>query len=100
MAKPPAGAPWAPVEYDRIIAMAVKAMERGDATPEQAQIGLRWILYRACRVNDMSFHPDNDRWTSFAEGMRHVGNQIRKMIGLDMSVFDTSGNPREQPKDK
>jgi hypothetical protein len=75
----------------------MKALLAGNANEGQQKRALDWIITKACGTYDMSFRagPDGDRETSFAEGKRHVGNQIIKLMKLSVNRKD--GNPKENP---
>ena len=87
-----ANGPWMPAVYELADASAIQAMQRGDATPEQQQRALRWIIENACGTYDMSYHPGEEgkRDTDFAEGKRFVGSQIVKMLKLNLSLLRRS----------
>lgn len=83
---PPADA-WAPAVYDKHDVRAFQALAAGVASKEQQQVVVRWLLYRGCRVYDVSFRPggrEGERATDFAEGRRFVGQQIVKLINMDI----------------
>lgn len=72
----------APVEYDKETLHAVMAVREGNASAGQQRRAMQWIEYVVCDVEGMSYHEQNEggeRATSFHEGRRFVGNQIRKM---------------------
>lgn len=96
--KPPPGASWKPAEWDVPDAGAVQALARGEASPEQQRRALDWIITAAGGTYDLSFNPDSDRATAFAEGRRFVGLQIVKLIKLNLSQYRTAkgGAPDEQ----
>jgi hypothetical protein len=88
--KPRVVGPWEPVKWENSDAAAVQALYRGDATADQQRRALTWILETAAATYDMSFRPgglDGARASDFAEGRRFVGNQIRKLIVLNLSAF-------------
>ena len=85
--KPPIGAPYAPPPYKIEDAGAIQALHRGDASPDQQQRALKWIIEQACATYDMSFSPDNPHWTSFAEGRRMAGNQVVKLLKLNLATL-------------
>lgn len=77
--------PWKPPEWQNADAQAVKALARGDATPEQQRRALDWIIREACATYEFAFHPGaNDRETNLALGRQMVGQQIVKLINLDL----------------
>lgn len=82
-----------PPPYRVLHVAAVQALARGDASPHQQQEALRWIIEQAAGTYDLSFTPDSDRGTSFAEGRRFVGLQIVKLTKLDKETMkdDTNG---------
>lgn len=52
-------------------------------TDEAGRLALDWIIRELCRVEDMSFRPDDkggERETAFAEGRRFVGNELARVI--------------------
>lgn len=85
--KPPAGAPWAPTPWEPADVGAIQALAAGEATPEQQKRALTWIVERACDTYGMSYRPDSDRDTTFAEGKRYVGLQVVKMTKLNLAAI-------------
>lgn len=75
--------PWKPAEYKPADAGALKALVAGQATDEQQQGALKFIVEVLCRHDEMSYFPDSDRDTAFAEGRRFVGNQIVKLLKIN-----------------
>lgn len=84
--KPPAG-PHHPPAWEPKHAAAFQALERGEASDHQQKLALEWLMIRACGINDLSYWPDSERATSFAEGKRFVGLQVVKMLSLNTAVF-------------
>lgn len=72
-----------PPPYAVLHIASMQALARGEASPHQQQAALKWIIEQAAATYDLSFSPDSDRGTSFAEGRRFVGLQIVKMLKLD-----------------
>lgn len=64
---------------------AIKGLAAGTASPEQQQRALKWIIEQACATYDLSYRPDSDRETAFAEGRRFVGLQLVKALKIDLS---------------
>ena len=62
--------------------VAIKAVERGEATPQQQQAAIACIVKQISDRDSMSFKtgPDGDRETAFAEGKRYVGNKIVDIV--------------------
>lgn len=72
-----------PPDYDIADVEAFQALQRGDASPHLQRRALDWIINKAAGTYDLSFSPDSDRLTNFAEGRRYVGLQVVKMLALD-----------------
>lgn len=86
--------PWGVTPYEVADISAIQALERGDATPEQQRRAIKWIVETACGTYDLSFRPGDDgrRNTDFAEGKRHVGLNIVKMLRLNVSLLRRKNN--------
>lgn len=76
-----------PSDYDLADAHALQQLLAGAASPEEQKRALEWIIKDACGVYDETFFPgeDGSRLTTFAEGKRHVGLQIVKLLNLALS---------------
>jgi hypothetical protein len=85
MAKPKGSAPWMPTNYDIADTAALQAMKRGEATPDQQVRAMEFILAAVCDRHGMSYRPDNQFDTAFAEGKRWVANQIVKICSMPLS---------------
>jgi len=83
-------APWKPVEYELADAGALQALYRGDATKEQQQRALKYIIESIAGTYEFSYRPggqDGDRDTAFALGRVFVGQQIVKLLKLNLSIL-------------
>lgn len=80
----PKNAPWYPPAYELADVRALKNLSAGNASPEQQQRALKWLVENACGTYDLSYRPTSDRDTAFAEGRRFVGLQIVKMLHLNL----------------
>lgn len=94
MKKPPAGAAWAPVPYEIDDVGAIQALNRGDATPEQQQRALRYIVETAAGTYDLSYRPDSERDTAFAEGRRFVGLTVVKLTKINLQLLRKNADAR------
>lgn len=84
--------PWLPPHYELADAGAIQALHRGEATPEQQQRALKWIIEHACKTYDMPYRPGGDdgrRDTDFALGRQFVGQQIVKLLKLNLAMMRT-----------
>lgn len=93
--KPPPGAPWAPTEYELSDVGAIQAMAKGEARSDQQQQALRFIVEQICKVYDLSYRPDSERDTAFAEGKRFVGTQIVKFTKLNVALLRKTDGRRD-----
>lgn len=84
-------APYMPPQYeDRDIA-AIQALAKGEADQIEQQRALKWIIEECCKTYDMSYRPENQTDTVFAEGKRYVGNEIIKMTKLKIGMLKKAG---------
>jgi hypothetical protein len=101
MPKKPDGIPppYLPFNWagDRAGTAAIKALDRGDATPEQQRLALTTIIEGICGYYDLSYRPNNEHDTSFAEGKRFVGGQLVKLTKLNINRIERAirGEPSE-----
>lgn len=73
---------WMPVTYTAQQVRLIQALNRGDATPQMQQDALKFIINDLARTYDMSFRPESERDTCFAEGRRFVGLQLVTCLHL------------------
>lgn len=79
--------PFLRCDYDLPVVSAIQALQRGDASPEQQQAALNWIVNQAAATYGTSFQLEGDRETAFAEGRRYVGTQIVKLTKLSLNAL-------------
>lgn len=91
MAKKEAPAPYASAIAPAHITGALKALSNGNANDGQQKNALKWIIEDLCGTYDMSFRPASVRDSDFAEGKRHVGNQIVRQLKLKTPERRTAG---------
>jgi hypothetical protein len=72
--------------------MAIKALFVGNATGDQQIRAMKWIIEDVCRTYDLSFRPDSERDTCFAEGKRHVGMEIVKALKVNTEIIRKTDN--------
>lgn len=92
MKKIPRKEPYHPAEYDLADIMAIKALAVGEASPEQQKRAMQWLVEIVCGTYDLSYKPDSDRNTAFAEGKRFIGLQIVKAVRLNTEIIRRSEN--------
>lgn len=89
--------PWVPAAWGKADAYAIKAVAAGNASEAQQKRAMQWVL-GACGLRDLSFRPDSDRATAFAEGKRFVGLQIAKLLELPAGVIEAADRAANKPK--
>jgi hypothetical protein len=96
--KKPSSAPWKPTEWEPADVAAIQALVRGDASPEQQRRAVDYIIKDIAGTYDLSYRPDSERDSTFAEGKRFVGLQIVKAINLNLAAIRQakSKTPQEQ----
>lgn len=79
--------PYFMCPWDVPVAAAAQALQRGDATPEQQKMFLKWLVHTAAGTYEVTFHPESDRASAFAEGRRFVGTQCTKLLAISTASF-------------
>lgn len=94
MIKPPE--PYLPYKWAENLPLvfALKAMNKGEASAAQQKLVLAELM-TITGYYDLSYRPDSDRDTAFAEGKRFVGAQLVKLINLTPDVIETSKSKRK-----
>lgn len=84
-------APWKPAPWTDEDAGALQALYRGSAEPHQQKAALDYIINTLCGTYDAHFHagPDGARNTDFALGRAFAGQQIVKMLKLNLTALRT-----------
>lgn len=92
-------APYEPYEWaDNLpLVYALKALHEGKATDEQQRLVINGLM-GITAYYDLSYRPNSERDTSFAEGKRFVGSQIVKMINLTSDVIEKSKRRKQTKK--
>jgi hypothetical protein len=90
--------PWFPFKWHEHLQAiyALKALQAGEATKDQQQVALDFLIKNLCATYDMSYMPDSDRDTAFAEGKRWVGNQVIKLLKLTGEELDKARQEAER----
>lgn len=89
--------PWHPAEWELADAAALKALASGTADKHQQVRAIRWIVERAAMTYDQAFVPGSADVTAFIEGRRSVGNQIVKLVNLDLVALKKAASGRKAP---
>ena len=88
--------PWLPPNFELHHVAALQALSRGQANEDQQKEALDWIITECCKTYDMSYRPDSDRDTAFAEGKRFVGANIVRLLKTSTAKLRGDNNS-EQP---
>lgn len=86
-----ADGPHIPAAYDLADASAIQALHRGEASADQQQRALRWLIEKCADTYNLHFYP-SDRETAFALGRAFAGQQIVKLVKLDLSSLRRQSN--------
>ena len=92
--KLPLGTPWAPAAWEPADVVAVNALNAGTADPEQQKRALRWIIEVCAGAYEFHYHP-SERDTAFALGRGFVGQQIVKLLRLNVSRMRRTENDND-----
>ena len=86
-----ANAPWLPVPWTDETAGAIQALAAGRAAEHQQKMALDYIINIASGTYDAHYHPgpDGQRNTDFALGRAFVGQQIVKLLKLNLTALRT-----------
>lgn len=95
--KKPSSHPYMPPLWEPADIAAIQALQRGDASPDQQRRALDYIVTLA-GTYDLSYRPDSDRDTTFAEGKRFVGLQIVKALKLNLAAIRQAKSTQETGK--
>lgn len=76
--------PFIPAPYGLVEASALQAMQLGEASAHQQQLVLKWIIEVAAGAYEFQYYP-SDRDTAFALGRGFVGQQLVKLLHLNLS---------------
>jgi hypothetical protein len=95
--KPQSYGPHVPPAWEIPDAGAIQALARGDASSDQQRRAIEFIVNSLCGTYDLSYRPESERATCFAEGRRFVGTQIVKLTKINLSKMRQAhgGQPDE-----
>ena len=84
---PQSQAAHVPPQWDPADVRAIQSLAAGEATPEMQKRALNFLINKACLTYDLSYRPDSDRETVFAEGRRFVGLQLVKLLNINLAAI-------------
>jgi hypothetical protein len=82
-------AAWLPWDWGASLpdAHAIQAVMDGRADEEQQKRAIRAIVEGVCQTYELSYSPDSELDTVFAEGKRFVGLQLVTLMRLNISTI-------------
>lgn len=81
-----AAGPHIPPQWELADASAIQALVDGRAEPHQQQRAIQWIVNHAAGTYEFNYYP-TDRDTSFALGRAFVGQQVVKLMRVNLSAL-------------
>ena len=78
--------PHIPPDWEIADASAIQALVDGTAEPHQQKRAVQWIVERAAGTYEFNYYP-SDRDTAFALGRSFVGQQIVKLMRINISAM-------------
>lgn len=84
----PTREPWHPAPWDNGDAVAIQALERGEATADQQKRALAWIINAAAMTYDETFVAGQQDVTAFLAGRRSVGTQVVKLLRINTRALE------------
>lgn len=91
-----ANGPFIPAPYELADASSFQALQRGEATPEQQRRALDWLITAGAGAYEFHYYP-SDRDTAFALGRAFVGQQIIKLLKLNLMSLRRERNASPSP---
>ena len=85
---------WMPWDWSQDIpgASAIQAVAEGKADEEQQKRAIKAIVEGLCQTYELSYSPDSERDSAFAEGKRFVGLQLAKLLRLNLNALKRTSN--------
>lgn len=82
--------PWLPVPWTDETAGALQALEQGRAAEHQQKLALDFIINGICDTYGFHFYADSQNNTNFALGRAFAGQQIVKILKLNLTALRTT----------
>lgn len=86
---------WRIPDYDIADVAAIQALSKGVATPDQQKRALDWIILKASMTYDNPFDLDSAHISAHYAGRMFVGQQIVKLVKLNINVLKKKENLHE-----
>ena len=94
----PKAEPHLPPDYDEDTILAIRAWSLGAANPEQQKLAWHYVMYltnASEEFADLSYRPGEQGAlaTAFAEGKRHPGLALRKLMRPELTPIGKQAVP-------
>lgn len=76
-----------PAQWEPADVRAIQSLASGEATPEMQKRALDFMINKICQTYDLSYRPESDRETVFAEGRRFTGLQLVKLLSINLAAI-------------
>lgn len=73
---------------------SIQALVTGTANPEQQKRAINFIVNKVCLTYDMPYRPESQRDTDFLLGRMFVGQQIVKLMKINLNRIKEKTNGR------
>ena len=83
--------PWHPYTWEPADAYALQALAKGIANEGQQKRALDWII-RSAGTYAPTFYVGQHDASDFAQGSRHVGLQVVKLLNLPATLIEKAKN--------
>lgn len=80
--------------------IALVAMNAGNANADQQKRALEAIVYKVAGITSTTFDPESDRSTAHAEGCRHVGLEIMRVVQDSVAILKSFEAEKAKPARK
>lgn len=87
MSTPKPSAAHMPASWEPADVRAIQSLAAGEATPEMQRRALDFMINKVCQTYDLSYRPESDRETTFAEGRRFTGLQLVKLLNINLAAI-------------
>lgn len=87
---------FCPPDWDVADAKAIQQLAAGEADADQQKRALSWIINMACATYDQPFRPGKDGQTEFACGRQFAGQQIVKLVKVDLLALQQNQTRRSK----
>lgn len=76
---------WLPPGFELPVGYALQALERGDATPQQQQMALKYIVNHLSMIDSDPFNAGDQATQNRDLGRQFVGRAIKHIIFINLS---------------